>query len=140
MRPSRDAMLMEICDTVSRRSTCLRRQVGAVISRDGRVLSLGYAGAPSGLPHCSPELGCHPDQPCTRTIHAEQNAIAWAAREGIATRGGELHCTTEPCLDCAKLIINAGIVRVLYRDAYRTHDGTELLRSVGIHSSQHYAP
>lgn len=132
MRPSRDDMLMEICEAVARRSTCGRRQVGAVISRDGRVLSLGYAGAPSGLPHCSPDVGCHPDQPCTRTIHAEQNAIAWAAREGIATRGGELHCTTEPCLDCAKLLINAGVVRVVYCEPYRLHAGVELLASVGI--------
>lgn len=131
MRPSRDQMLMEICEVVSKRTTCERRQVGAVIARNGRVLSLGYAGAPSGLPHCSPAV-CDASTPCRRTIHAEQNAIAWAAREGIATDGATLYCTTEPCLECAKVIINAGIRRVVFRDPYRVHEGRLLLQSVGI--------
>lgn len=131
MRITRDEMLMEIARIVARRSTCNRAQVGAVVAQDGRVVSTGYAGAPSGLPHCSPET-CNTGAPCTRTVHAEAGAISYAARSGIRLEGATLYCTHCPCIDCAKLIINTGIKRVIYDQAYRKTEGLELLRTVGI--------
>lgn len=131
MRISRDDMLMEIAWVIARRSTCNRLQVGAVAAQDGRIVSTGYAGAPSGLPHCSPEV-CNVSSPCTRTVHAEAGAISYAARAGIMLGGSSLYCTHCPCLDCAKLIINTGIRRVLYHQAYRKTEGLELLRSAGV--------
>lgn len=124
-------MLIDIAFIVSRRSTCARSQVGAVIADEGRIVSTGYAGAPAGMPHCSSGV-CDLSQPCTRTVHAEANAIAWAARSGIIIEGCALYCTLSPCLDCAKLIINSGIKRVVYGQAYRKTDGIDLLKSVGI--------
>ena len=131
MRITRDEMLMEIARIVARRSTCNRTQVGAVVAQDGRIVSTGYAGAPSGLPHCSPET-CNTSAPCTRTVHAEAGAISYAARSGIRLEGATLYCTHCPCIDCAKLIINTGIKRVIYDQAYRKTEGLELLRTVGI--------
>ncbi len=131
MRITRDEMLMEIARIVARRSTCNRAQVGAVVAQDGRIISTGYAGAPSGLPHCSPET-CNTSAPCTRTVHAEAGAISYAARSGIRLEGATLYCTHCPCIDCAKLIINTGIKRVIYDQAYRKTEGLELLRTVGI--------
>lgn len=130
-RISRDQMLINMAFLVARRSTCARGQVGAVIADEGRIVSTGYGGAPAKLPHCSSAV-CDLSQPCTRTIHAEANAIAWAARSAIAIEGCTLYCTHSPCLDCAKLIINSGIKRVVYGQAYRKADGTNLLESVGI--------
>jgi len=131
-RISRDEMLMRIAMIVAMRGTCNRLQVGAVIALDGRIISTGYVGAPAGMPHCSPET-CNVNQPCTRTMHAEANAIAWAARKGLPTEGATLYATHSPCHDvCAKLIINAGIKRVVYGTEYRKTEGIELLRSVGI--------
>lgn len=135
MRITRDEMLMEIAKVVSRRSTCNRAQVGAVIAQDGRIVSTGYAGAPSGLPHCGPET-CDTSTPCTRTVHAEAGAISYAARSGIRLEGATLYCTHCPCIDCAKLIINVGIKRVIYDQAYRKTEGLELLRTVGISVEQ----
>lgn len=130
-RITRDEMLMEIALTASRRSTCNRKQVGAVLSREGRVLSIGYAGAPSGFPHCT-EAKCDLSQPCRRTVHAEANALAFAAKYGISTLGASIYCTLAPCLDCAKLAINCGIIEIVFSELYRTSDGLELLRAAGI--------
>jgi dCMP deaminase len=107
--------------------------VGAVIARDGRIISTGYVGAPSGLPHCL-DVGCQtgPDGGCTRTVHAEANAIAVASRYGTRTNGAVLYCTHGPCNPCAKLIINAGILRVAYEHAYRDGSGTALLIQAGV--------
>lgn len=133
-RISRDAMLFSIARTVARRSTCERKSVGAVIAREGRVLSIGYNGAPAGMDHCT-EVGCWIDSNgggCIRTQHAEANAIAWAAREGIALHGASLYLTLAPCLPCAKLIINAGIQRVEYLELYRDTTALEYLALAGI--------
>lgn len=130
-RLSRDEMLMEIALVVKQRSTCLRRQVGAVLAIDGRVISTGYCGAPAGVAHCNSET-CGPSSPCTRTIHAEANAVAFAARHGVASEGAVLYATASPCIDCAKLIINAGVIRVVYREEYRDTSPIALLESVGI--------
>lgn len=119
---------MEIADVISKRGTCERAKVGCVIAKDGRPIATGYVGAPSGLPHCI-SVGCQtgPDGGCIRTVHAEANAIAFAARHGTSTEGSELYTTTAPCLSCAKLIINAGIRLVVFRERYRDPAGLDLL-------------
>lgn len=136
-RISRDQMLMEMAITASKRSTCSRKHVGAIIARDGRVISIGYAGAPSGMPHCM-DHGClqGADGGCIRTQHAEANAIAFAARKGIATERATLYTTVSPCLVCAKLIINAGIEQVWYLERYRKTEGINLLSEAEIWCEQ----
>lgn len=125
-RPSWETYFMEIALLVARRSTCMRRAVGAVIVKDKRVLSTGYNGAPSGVRHCI-ETGCLREQlkvpsgerhELCRGIHAEQNAIIQAAFHGVSIRNAELFCTNLPCSICSKMIINAGIRRIIYRSGY----------------------
>jgi len=132
-RPTRDEWLMRLAVVVSTRGTCERASVGAVIAREGRVISTGYVGAPSGLPHCL-SVGCEigADGGCTRTVHAEANAIAFAARFGTSTDRSELYCTHSPCLACAKLIVNAGVERVVFEHPYRDASGLSLLEKAGV--------
>jgi len=132
-RISRVEMLMRTAAVISMRGTCERASVGAVIAREGRIISTGYVGAPSGLPHCT-TIGCKigPHGGCTRTVHAEANAIAFAARAGASTEECELYCTHAPCSECAKLIINAGIATVFFEQYYRDLDGLVLLDDAGI--------
>lgn len=130
-RISREEMLLEVAAVIARRGTCLRLQVGAVIVRDGRIVSTGYNGSPVGLPHCSPAT-CNAAEPCTHASHAELNAITYAARAGVATHDCDMYCTDSPCLACARAIINAGIRSVHYSRRYRIIEGIELLQSVGI--------
>lgn len=117
---------MEIANLVKTRSTCLRRQVGAVVAKDKNILATGYNGAPSGVSHCQ-VTGCLRDQlkipsgenhELCRGIHAEQNAIIQAAKHGTAINGATLYCTVLPCFICAKMIINAGIVRIVVESLY----------------------
>ncbi len=139
-RVSRDEVLMRVATVISARGTCERLQVGAVISKDGRPISTGYVGAPSGLPHCiASQCQVGPDGGCIRTVHAEANAIAFAARHGTSTEGSELHSTHSPCLSCAKLIINAGIKRVVFENEYRDPSGLDLLIQAGVWVGQHHA-
>lgn len=132
-RPSRDELGIRLATVYAARGTCLRAQVGAVISRDGRVISAGYVGAPSGQAHCL-DIGCDigTHGGCTRTVHAEANAIGYAARAGSSTDGATLYTTHGPCVDCAKLIINAGISRVVYDNPYRDASGVLLLLASGV--------
>lgn len=132
-RVSRDIVNMIIARAIALRSTCTHAQVGVVITLENRVVSTGYGGAPSGLPHCT-DVGCleGPDGGCIRTAHAEAGAIAFAARKGISLEGGTLYTTLAPCLACAKLIINAGIKRVVYLESYRDPRGLILLKQAGI--------
>ncbi len=118
---------MEIALQVAKRSTCLRRQVGAVIVRDNRILTTGYNGSPSGTPHCTDTGQCMRDKfeipsgqrhEISRAAHAEQNAIAQAARYGIAIDKSVLYSTHQPCSICARQIINAGIESVFYLEGY----------------------
>jgi dCMP deaminase len=118
MRPTRDETLLSVAKIYAQRSTCLRRKVGAVIGDGGRVLSTGYVGSPSNAPHCTPD-NCTPAAPCLRTIHAEANSIAWAARKGISIEGATLYTTVSPCISCAQAIAAAGIGRVIYIEEYR---------------------
>jgi len=125
-RPSWDEYFMEITRLVVSRSTCLRRQVGAVIVKDKKILATGYNGAPSGLPHCL-EVGCLREEmgipsgerhELCRGLHAEQNAIIQAAYYGVSINGATLYCTNLPCIICTKMLINAGIARVVYGQGY----------------------
>ena len=133
-RFTRDELLIRVASLIAERSTCFRSRVGAVIAQEGRIISTGYNGTPSGLPHCSPN-DCGPDTPCTKTVHAEANAIAFAARYGIATEGATLYTQLSPCNDCAKLIINSGIERVVFQDYYRDEMPVDLLARAGIELS-----
>ena len=133
---------MEMAQVTAKRSTCPRAQVGVVIAQEGRVVSIGYNGSAPGQPHCI-EVGCerrtedksvHGESPlvvevgsCERTIHAEANAIAWAARAGVSTVGATMYCTHAPCYACAKLMVSAGIIKLHYVTPYRDLRGVELL-------------
>jgi dCMP deaminase len=141
-RPDWDEYFMEIALTVSRRATCLRpnRQMGAVLVRDKRILTTGYNGAPSGLPHCE-ETGCLRQQmgipsgerqELCRALHAEQNAIILAALHGISLAGATLYCTHQPCITCSKMLINAGIRRVVILDEYPDPMALDFLAQAGI--------
>lgn len=127
-RRSTESILMDVAQLISKRSTCSRLQVGAVLARDGRIISTGYNGAPSGMPHC----GHTSDFTCTISVHAEVNAIAYAARNGVATNDATLFTTHSPCRACAQLIINAGITTVYYDAGYRDPSGIELLSTAGV--------
>lgn len=139
-RPSRDETMIRIAAVVSLRGTCERAQVGAVIARAGRIISTGYVGSPPGASHCI-DKGCQlgSDGGCVRTIHAEANAIAFAAVAGTSTNGATLYTTHAPCISCAKLIASAGINRVVWETAYRSADGLQLLHSLGIGIVKHGA-
>jgi len=126
---------MEIAKLVSTRSTCLRRQVGAVLVKDKRILATGYNGAPAKLPHCL-DVGCLRQQmgipagerhELCRGLHAEQNAIIQAAYHGVSIRGATLYCTHHPCIICTKMLINAGIERVVYLEGYPDPLSEEML-------------
>lgn len=127
----RDITLMAVAAIYSTRGTCQRLQVGAVASRDGRVLTTGYNGAPSGLEHCN-HGGIDEPAGCVLAVHAEANAIAFAAKYGVALQGADLHVTHMPCLKCAQLIVNAGMTRVVYSQAYRDTSGIALLIDAGV--------
>ncbi|MDO5331679.1 MAG: cytidine/deoxycytidylate deaminase family protein [Bacillota bacterium] len=139
-RPSWDEYFMEMCDLARSRSTCIRRGVGAVIVKDNRVIASGYNGAPKGVKHCS-ETGCLRQQlnvpsgqrhELCRAVHAEQNAIIQAANLGLAIEGATIYCTTQPCAICAKMIINAGIVRVVCAEVYPDEIGDAMLKEAGV--------
>jgi len=139
-RPSWDKYFMEIAELVSSRSTCLRRKVGAVIVKDRRILTTGYNGVPQGLSHCL-DVGCLREkrhipsgehQELCRGLHAEQNAIIQAAMYGISIKNSCLYCTDQPCITCVKMIINAGIIKIFYKNNYPDKLARELLQEAGI--------
>ena len=139
-RPSWDQYFIDIARLVSSRSTCLRRQVGAVIVKDKNVLTTGYNGTPSGIRHCS-ETGCLRDKMAIpsgerhelcRGLHAEQNAIIQAAKHGVNIAGGTLYCTHAPCVICAKMLINSGLEKIVYLEGYPDQLAKDLLNESGI--------
>ena len=131
-RPSWDEYFMAITRAVATRATCSRRSVGAVIVKDKRILATGYNGAPVGMRHCDHTGGADMrDGHCARSTHAEQNALVQAARHGTSIAGGTLYCTDHPCLTCAKLLINAGIVRIVYEAAYPDELAASMLHEAG---------
>jgi dCMP deaminase len=131
-RPSWDDYFMQITFQVAKRSTCPRATVGAVIVRDKRILTTGYNGAPAGLPHCT-EVGClMVNGHCVRTLHAEQNAIIQGALHGVDVSGSTIYVTHQPCLICAKMIINAGIQRVVHAGNYLDEIAVGFLEGAGV--------
>ena len=134
MRPSWDSYFLEIATVVASRSTCLRRKVGAVLVKERRLLTTGYNGAPVGLEHCL-QRGCLRQEKgipsgerheLCRGLHAEQNAIIQAALHGVSIKGADLYCTNYPCSLCAKMLINAGVKRIVLRG----HNPDELARQL----------
>lgn len=142
VRPTWDEYFMGIVDAVATRATCERGRTAAVIVRDRRILATGYVGSPMGVPHCD-EIGhefkrtIHEDgsvsQHCVRTSHAEQNAIALAARNGVAIEGATIYCKLAPCYTCAKMIINSGIKRVVCQKRYHADkDSMRIFKQAGV--------
>lgn len=136
-RPNWDEYFMEIANVVSKRSTCLRRKVGAVIVKNKQIVATGYNGTPSGLAHCA-ETGCLREQlnvpsgkmhELCRGIHAEQNAVVQAAYHGVSLNGGTLYCTHQPCVVCTKILINAGIERIVYANPYPDKLAEEMMQA-----------
>ena len=143
-RPDCDTYFLDIVELVSKRTTCLRRAVGAGLVRDRRILATGYNGAPSKLQHCL-DIGCLREQfkvpsgerhELCRGLHAEQNAVIQAALHGVNTKGSTLYCTNHPCVICAKMIINAGIVRIVIRDGYHDKLAAQMLKEAEISVKQ----
>ena len=139
-RPDWDEYFMGIVELVAKRSTCLRRSVGAALVRDKRILATGYNGAPSGLHHCL-DVGCLRERlqipsgerhELCRGLHAEQNAIIQAALHGVSVKGATLYCTNQPCIICAKMIINAGITMAVVKDGYADKLAEEMLAEAGV--------
>ena len=139
-RPDWDAYFMEIATLVSKRSTCLRRQVGALVVKDRNILSTGYNGAPAGITHCE-VTGCLREKlnvpsgerhELCRGLHAEQNAIIQAAYHGTSIKDSTLYCTNLPCSICSKMIINAGIKKIVYKDGYMDKLAEEMIVESGI--------
>lgn len=139
-RPSWDQYFMDIALLVSSRSTCLRRHVGAVLVFDKQIIATGYNGVARGLKHCT-EVGCLREQlgipsgerhEMCRGIHAEQNAIIQAALHGVSTKGATLYCTHQPCILCSKMLINAGIKKVVFQGEYPDPLAREMLLEANI--------
>lgn len=131
-RPSWDEYFLQIAFTVAQRSTCDRAHVGCVLVRDRRILTTGYNGAPAGLPHCDDVGHLLVDGHCVRTLHAEQNALIQAALHGVGTEGATAYVTHQPCLTCAKMLINAGVRRVVYAGNYPDEYSRQFLVAAGV--------
>lgn len=141
VRPSWDQYFMEMAEVTQKRSTCLRRQVGAVIVKDKRIMATGYNGAPIGIKHCDERGGCLREKlnvpsgqrhELCMALHAEQNAIIQAAHLGQSISGGTIYCTHQPCVICAKMIINAGIKRIVVKEGYPDDLSIEILKEAGL--------
>jgi len=140
VRPSLDEYFMDIARVVARRSTCLRNKVGAVIVRDKRILSTGYNGAPHNMTHCL-AIGCVREDEgvasgtrheLCRAVHAEQNAIIQSALHGVSIEGATLYCTHQPCVLCAKMLINSHIRRVVFEKSYPDADALKFFEDAGV--------
>lgn len=140
MRPSWNEYFMDIVELVKTRSTCLRRQVGAIIVKDKRILATGYNGAPVGIRHCS-EVGCLRQEKgvpsgerheLCRAIHAEQNAIVQAAMSGTSILGSTIYVSAQPCSLCAKMIINSGIKKIVFKGEYPDKLAMDMLKESGV--------
>lgn len=140
-RPSWDEYFMQMAELTAQRSTCLRRQVGAIIVKEKHIIATGYNGAPKGLPHCEELGGCLREKleipsgekhELCRALHAEQNAIIQAATLGQSIEGATIYITHQPCIICAKMIINAGISRIVIRRGYPDEMSRGMLREAGL--------
>jgi dCMP deaminase len=144
-RPTWDQYFLTITRQVAERSTCTRAKVGALIARDKNILATGYNGSPAGMPHCT-DVGCliytsttptgELEENCFRTIHAEINAIAQAAKNGASIRDADIYITHTPCIHCFKVLINTGIRRIFYERPYKLHTLEDLLRHTSVEIRQ----
>jgi dCMP deaminase len=147
-RPALDDIFMELAVNLAKRSHCIKRHVGAVLTKDTRIISIGYNGPPSGTHNCDeewPGVGCPRDSKggCSLAIHAEQNAILYAVKNKTDVEGATLYVTLSPCLACARIIYSTGIKKVLYLNSYAEHkglatdEGVDFLKRFGV-STERY--
>ena len=134
-KPSFDTIFMNLASDLAKRSHCVKAQVGAVLTKDTRIISIGYNGPPAGTHNCDeewPETGCPRDArgSCSLALHAEENAILYAVKNGADLEGSTLYLTLSPCLPCARIIFSSGIKRVYYKSSYAEYKG--LLRDEGV--------
>lgn len=143
VKPGFDDIYMNLAVDLAARSHCVRAQVGAVLTKDTRIISIGYNGPPAGTHNCDeewPDTGCARDSKgsCSLALHAEENAILYAARNGSKLEGGTLYCTLSPCIACARLILSSGIKVVFYKDSYAAYkglpsdEGVDFLKRFGV--------
>ena len=143
MKPSYEEIYMELAEKLALRSHCVKAQVGAVLTKDTRIVSLGYNGPPAGTHNCDdvwPEEGCPRDSKgsCSLALHAEQNAILYAAKNNIVIDGATLYVTMAPCISCARVIFTVGIKKVFFLNSYAefkglpTDEGVDFLRKFGV--------
>lgn len=143
IKPSFDSIFMNLASDLSARSHCVKAQVGAVLTKDTRIISIGYNGPPAGTHNCDeewPEMGCPRDTKgsCSLALHAEENAILYAVKNGAALEGATLYITLSPCLPCARLIYSSGIKQVFFKSSYAEFkglaldEGVEFLRMFGV--------
>ena len=142
-KPSFDEIYMELAENLALRSHCVKAKVGAVLTKDTRIISLGYNGPPAGTHNCDevwPEVGCPRDSKgsCSLALHAEQNAILYAAKSNISIEGSTLYVTLSPCISCARVIFTIGIKKVYYRNSYAdfkglaSDEGVDFLKKFGV--------
>lgn len=142
-RPDFDDIFMELAVNLARRSHCIKRHVGAVLTKDTRIISIGYNGPPAGTHNCDekwPETGCPRDSKggCSLAIHAEQNALLYAVKNKASVEGANMYVTLSPCLACARIIYTMGVNRVIYLNSYAEHkgiasdEGVDFLRQFGV--------
>lgn len=143
IKPSFDEIYMELAEKLSKRSHCVKAQVGAVLTKDTRIVSLGYNGPPAGTHNCDvewPETGCARDSKgsCSLALHAEQNAILYATKNNISLVGSTLYITLSPCIACARVIFTTGISKVFYKESYakfkglNNDEGVDFLKRFGV--------
>jgi dCMP deaminase len=149
-KPSFDEIYMDLARNLARKSHCVRAQVGAVLTKETRIVSLGYNGPPAGTHNCDiewPGQGCPKDSKgsCSLALHAEQNAILYASKNNVSMEGSTLYVTLSPCISCARVIYTMGIKKVIYLDSYAsykglpTDEGVDFLRKFGV-QVLHYTP
>ncbi len=142
-RPAFDDIYMELAVNLAKRSHCIKRHVGAVLTKETRIISIGYNGPPSGTHNCDvewPEAGCPRDSKggCSLAIHAEQNAILYAVRNKTSVEGATIYVTLSPCLSCARIIFSMGIKKVIFLNSYAEHkgltsdEGVDFLKKFGV--------
>lgn len=147
-KPTFDEIYMELAENLAKRSHCVKAKVGAVLTKDTRIISLGYNGPPAGTHNCDeewPEVGCPRDSKgsCSLALHAEQNAILYAAKNNFSVDGSTLYVTLSPCISCARVIFTTGIKKIYYLNSYAdfkglpSDEGVDFLRKFGVEVVQY---
>ena len=142
-KPDFDTIFMDLAENLGKRSHCVKANVGAVLAKDTRIISIGYNGPPAGTYNCDevwPEKGCPRDSrnSCSLALHAEENAILYAVKNGTAIEGSTLYVTLSPCLSCARTIFTIGIKKVVFKSSYAEYkglpsdEGLDFLRQFGV--------